>query len=292
MNVHRLRRSRLWALAAALWLAGCASRAPGPGGAEPAPPAPAPPPVLAPRHGYEQQQLDLAERAEARGQWAEAALAWEVLNLLRPDDTAVRERLARTRALIAQRVAEQQALALAAQRRGDAEGATQAWLALLALDPSDRAAADALRQAERERNRRSQLGRFARLPLTARRANGAGAASMPSPSAADTDALRAANSQREHATMLARQGDLDGAIALLRDSAAWRTQPAHRALLADLYVRKAEGLKETQPEAARAAVEAALGIDSRHVAALALQAQLPRPGVRAVRPPSTRPISP
>lgn len=281
-------------LAAALWLAGCATRAPEPDDTEPAPPPPArqPLPVPAPLRGYERQQLERAEHAEGQGQWAEAALAWEVLSLLRPDDAAVRKRLVRARALIAQRVAEQQALAQAAQRRGDADAAAQAWLSLLALDPTDRNAADALRQIERERNRRSQVGRFARSPLAARRANEAAAAPMPPPAAADTDAARTANSQREHATMLARQGDLDGAIALLRDGTPWRTLPAHRALLADLYVRKAEALKSSQPDAARAAVEAALGIDNRHAAALALQAQLARPASRAVRPPVIRPISP
>lgn len=292
MSVPGLLLPRLWMLAAALWLAGCASRAPEPTDVEPAPPPPARPSGIAPLQGYERQQLERAERAEAQGHWAEAALAWEVLSVLRPDDAAVRKGLARARALIAQHMAEQQALALAAQRRGDADAAAQAWLALLALDPSDRSAADALRQIERERNRRSQVGRFARSPLVARRTNEAGAAPMPSPAAADTDAARTANSQREHATMLARQGDLDGAIALLRDGTPWRTLPGHRALLADLYVRKAESLKATQPDAARAAVEAALGIDNRHAAALALQAQLPRPGSRAVRPPATRSTSP
>jgi hypothetical protein len=74
--------------------------------------------------------------------------------------------------------------------------------------------------------------------------------------------------------MLARQGDLDGAIQLLRDSPLATTASALRALLADLYVQKAEALKLRQPDAARAAVEAALAIDRRHAGALALQQQL------------------
>jgi len=276
------------ALTVALWLAGCATRAPEPGRVEPAPAPPTPPPVAAPLHDYERLQRDRAERAEAQGRWAEAALAWEVLSLLGPDDAGVRERLLRARAQIAQQIAGQRALAQAAQRRGDTDAAMQAWLSLLALDPSDRDAADALRQIERERNRRSQVGRFARSPLAPRRANDASQALSPMAN----EAARSANSQREHATMLARQGDLDGAIALLRDNAQWRNLPAHRALLADLYVRKAESLKSAQPEAARAAVEAALGIDGRHAGALALDAQLPRPGSRGTRSPATRPTSP
>lgn len=273
-----------------LLLAGCASRAPAPDGTEPAA-APAAPVVttVTPLQGYEQLQLERAERAEARAHWAEAALAWEVLSLLRPDDEAVQARLHAVRQRIAQLVAERQADAQAAQRRGDVDGAMRAWLELLALDPSHRGAADALRQIERERNQRSQVGRFARSPVTTARRTNDAAAPM---SAMAADAARRANSQREHATMLARQGDFDGAIALLRENAQWRTQPAHRELLADLYVQKAESLKSTRPDAARAAVEAALAIDSRHAAALALQAQLARPGSRPARPPSTRPTSP
>jgi tetratricopeptide (TPR) repeat protein len=88
------------------------------------------------------------------------------------------------------------------------------------------------------------------------------------------EAARAANSQREHATMLARQGDLDGAIQLLRDSPALRHDAAHRSLLADLYVQKAESLRQRQPDQARQAVNAALALDRRHPGALALQSQL------------------
>jgi hypothetical protein len=61
-------------------------------------------------------------------------------------------------------------------------------------------------------------------------------------------------------------------------------------MVVDLYVRKAEATKATQPEVARKAVEAALAIDARHAGALALQAQLTRPAAPAPAP--TRPISP
>ena len=270
------RLDRLALVAAVAMLAGCASRAPTPPAAEPERPSPT---VAAPAalSGFERQQAERGEAAEAAGRWGEAALAWEVLSLLRPDDAAVRERLARAQAQRAQAVDERRSRAQAAQRRGDGNAAEQAWLELLALKPDDAAAAGALRQIERERNRRSQVGRFARPPqIVARRS--ADSAGPPPPAATDTS--RTANSQREHATMLARQGDLDGAIALLRDGGLWRTQAAHRTLLADLYVRKAEGLRATQPEAARAAVEAALAVDARHAGALALQAQLPRPAGR------------
>jgi len=279
-----------WAAGALLALSGCASRAPAPppapGGTSDAPAASAP--TAAP-DAFQQQQQDRAERAQAQDRWAEAALAWEVLSLLRPGDDAVASRLAAARQQIGERVSRHQAAAQAAQRRGDAQAAMREWLELLALDPTHRGAADALRQIERERSARSQVGRFARPLLPARRP--AEPAATPSPAMAE--AARSANSQREHATLLARQGDLDGAITLLRDSPQWRSQPAHRAMVVDLYVRKAEASKTSQPETARKAVEAALAIDARHPGALALQAQLTRPAAPApARPGSTRSTSP
>lgn len=274
----------------ALVLAGCASRAPVPPAVPDAGPSAPAARLVAPLDAYQQQQQqqDRAERAEAQGRWAEAALAWEVLGLLRPDHDTASDRLAAARRQIAAGVAGHQAAAQAAQRRGDNQAAMREWLELLALDPTHRGAADALRQIERERSARSQVGRFARPILSTRRP----AETTPAPSAALSEAARSANSQREHATLLARQGDFDGAISLLRDSPQWRSLPAHRAMVVDLYVRKAEALKTTQPDTARQAVEAALSIDARHAGALALQAQLVRPAAPTpVRPPANRPIS-
>jgi tetratricopeptide (TPR) repeat protein len=261
------------ALAAAWLLGACTS--PGP---TPPPPVPGPearaeraaPDLSVP--AFEQGQLERASAAEARGHWATAALAWEVLTLLRPDDEQARTRLVQVRQRIDRLAAERQAVAEAAQRRGELDAATQAYLEVLALDPRRRAAADALRQIERDRGRRSLVGRFAR-PVAPRRPDG----EMVAPDTSESG--RSANNVREHATMLVRQGDLDGAIQLLRDATATRNDTGQRALLADLYVQRAEALKLRQPDAARASVEAALAIDRRHAGALALQQQL-RPATR------------
>jgi hypothetical protein len=86
---------------------------------------------------------------------------------------------------------------------------------------------------------------------------------------------------------LARQGDVEAAIQLLRDSPSLRTDPAHKLMLADLYVQKAESLRQRQPEAARAAVDAALAVDRRHAAALALRQQLTRPHTKVPTTPAT-----
>lgn len=290
--MKRWRLTPPWGLAIGLLLGACASKQP------PAPsqvPVPPPEPQTAPADpvlaAYARRQADEALRAQAQGRWADAALAWEVLHLLRPDDEQARRGLAHAQERMLTQAEQHRGRAEAARARGDLEHATQAYLALLALDPGRRDAADALRQIERERNRGSAVGRFARAP-TLRRSP----ADPVAPTLDNTEPGRAANSQREHATLLARQGQLDSAIQMLRESPSLPRDAAHKALLANLYVQKAESLRGQYPQAARTAVEAALALDRRHPAALALLAILPKPGLRetapAAGPPSATPAAP
>ena len=175
-----------------------------------------------------------------------------------------------------ERATAQQALADAALRRGDVDAAVQAYLEVLALDPSRTAAADALRKIERDRTRSAQVGRFARAPVIGMADN--------------SERGRSANNLREHASLLATQGDVDSAIQLLRESPLLRRDASMRALLVDLYVRKAEGARAAHPTVARAALDAALTLDPRNAAALALRQQLPPSRARA-NPPA-RPAAP
>ena len=271
---------RLSALAAAVLLAACGS-APPPAAGPVEVPAPvatqADPPADSRLADFERQQVELAQAAESRGHWAAAILAWEVLTLVNPDDSSHQARWTSARRQAERLAAERQATADAAHRRGDLDTAARAWLEVLALDPGRTQAADALRQIERERIRRTTVGRFASAAAARR-----GPAEMPS--AEGTDPGRSTNSVREHASMLVQQGDLDGAIQLLKDTAPARGDAGLRGLLADLYVQKAESLRQRQPESARAAVEAALAIDRRHAGALALQQQLPPARPRASTP--------
>lgn len=277
-----MRRSTEWVLGAvALWLAGCASPPPQP--ASPSLPVapveanPAPPAVDADLATFQREQAERASRAEARGHWAEAAWTLESLVLLNPVDAALRSRWLAARQSAQQRAVERAGAAEVAQRRGDLDAAAQAYLESLAAEPGDRRVADALRQVERERERRRLSGRNARLNLAARRPLDDAA---NAPTAAAAEALRRTNAAREHASLLARQGDVDGAIQLLRDAVQTRPDGAARAQLADLYVSKGEALKGRQPESARTAAEAALALDRRHPGALALIRQLPVPAAR------------
>ena len=102
---------------------------------------------------------------------AEAAVSWEILVALRPDEAEYQARLAQTRSLIDQKVAGHLERAALVVRRGGLDEAEQHYLAALALEPRNAAAAQALRDVERERVRRRVLGRPARTlqPLQATR---------------------------------------------------------------------------------------------------------------------------
>lgn len=214
-------------------LFGCSSTAPLPV-ASTAPAAMAP--AVASRSGFEQDYRERASTAVQQGRLADAALAWEVLTVLRPDVAEYREALADTRRRIDAGVADRLPRAAQAQRRGDLEGATQLYLSVLALQPDHAAAADALRGIERERVKRQQLGRSSRLTLTRRAATDAEVMADKAAVAGGAD-----RNELEHVAMLARQGEIDTAIGLLeRRTAANRNDRAARELLADLYARKAE----------------------------------------------------
>lgn len=150
-------------LAGAALLVGCATpSAPPPAGAPPATAA------AAAHAGFEQRYRERAMTAARQGRLADAALAWEVLTVLRPDRRDYRDALAQTRRDIDAALAERLPRAAQAQRRGELDTATQLYLGVLALQPDSAAAADALRAIERERVSRQQLGKPSRLTLTRR----------------------------------------------------------------------------------------------------------------------------
>ncbi|HNT39946.1 MAG TPA: hypothetical protein PKO45_12600 [Rubrivivax sp.] len=164
------------ALALSLALAGC-SVLPGADDASP-PEGQAVEAAVSPLDRYAQRQRALAEQAQARGRWADAARAWEVLILLQPGDAQARARLHELRQHIEQLRARHRDAALKAQQQGQLDSAQQSWLQVLALDPRDGEAAQALREIERERSRRAQLGRFSRTAAPAAEPAPRGSASV------------------------------------------------------------------------------------------------------------------
>lgn len=246
------------------WLAGCASVPPPvepgpvtPAPAPPATPAPsAPPPDLA---AFEMQQRQAAEAAARQGRWTDAQWAWDVVIALQPKDADAAARRAQAAAAGQAAAAERLQRARQAQQRGDLDAAARAYLDVLALAPEQAEAAEALRAIERERVRRSPSRPFARAP-----------AAKPPPASVETDARGVADSELEHASMLATQGEIDAAIALLQPTQEGRRKdPAAAALLGDLYWRQAERLLPTDRAGAIAALERCLRVQPRHAQARA-----------------------
>jgi tetratricopeptide (TPR) repeat protein len=246
------------ALLCAAWLCaalfGCASAPPALDTAVPAEmaalqPAPPPPPT---QSSYEQQQRDRALAFARQKRLADAAIAWELLTVLRPEAADYRERLADTQRQIEAAVAERAPRAAQAAQRGEIDNATQLYLAILALQPLNAPAAEALRGLERERNKRNYLGKSSRSTLTRR---AMAEAEMPAHVSSDSGGLAGRN-EVEHAALLADDGEFDDAIGLLERRLVFDPKDsAARRLLADVYYRKAESLLPRNRPGAIAALE-------------------------------------
>lgn len=248
----------------------------------------------APAHAFEQRQRERAASLAKQGRLGEAAVAWELLTVLRPDSAEYRERLADTRKQAEAAATERMQRAAAAYKRGELDNATLYYLSVLAVQPDQTQAADALRSIERERNKRFYLGKLSRVTLTRRAMQESEVAAAPrrlQPAGADRNDI-------EHATMLATQGETDTAIQLLeRHLAADRRDDAARQLLAEVYYQKGEKLASRDKAAAIAALERSVRLDATHARAAAMLKELkgnggaaaPKPSGATAAPRSTTP---
>ena len=125
---------------------------------------------------FERTQQERALQFTQQGRYAEAVDAWEVLVLLRPEATAYRDKLEQAQAKAESDAGDHLRRADQARRRGDLDGAQTQYLLVLQQQPDQVQAADALRAIERERNRRSYLGRLSRVTLGKRGGGGTEAA--------------------------------------------------------------------------------------------------------------------
>jgi len=277
-------------LATCALMVACASVPPGEPESEPAGAALARAAPASPHPTFEQRQRERAMSLVRQGRLADAAVAWEVLTVLRPEVADYRERLDEVNRQIDAAVAERLPRASQAARRGELDAAMQLYLGVLAVEPAHAKAADALRALERERVKRNYVGKYTRYTLT-RRAISDGEL-RPAPKLEERNEL-------EHASMLAGQGDFDDAIALLEQRLKSNPrEPATQRLLADLYFQKVQVQQGLDKAVAIRWLERSVRLDPTHAAAKALLWQLksanavPRPAPAAVAAPARAASSP
>ena len=251
-------------------LAGCASRS----GAPPAAPPSgetvsiaASDPSAPLLETFEQRQRDAAAAAAQQGLWLEAAWAWEVLQALNPRDPEIAKRLADARQAATAAATERNARGKQALQRGDTDNAVRLYIEALSFVPAHVEAAEALRAIERDRVRRQHLGQVARYSLMRRPDNAATPAGATAPGTAN-NTVSAERNEVEHASMLANQGEIDGAITVLKPITTGPNADAGaKRLLADLYVKRADILAATDRAAAIDALERAVAAYPDHLRA-------------------------
>ncbi len=290
----------LWGLAL---LAGCASKpqpAPELPSAQPALPQPEPriaepvPPNPQLRM-FEERQREAARTFMRQQRWVDAQWAWQVILALHPQDGEALAQRAAASVAAAKAVAEKLPLAQLAQQKGEWDSATRWYLEVLSLDPGHAEAADALRQVERQRTKRGVVtgawGLYTTPAGSGSRRTGSsrhttdGVASVAGSSDVTT-ALTVANQDMEHASLLAGQGELDAAIALLTPllNKPGPAAGAVRKQLLALYLDKAALLEKTDTASAVTSLELALQLAPNDKDARArlqsLKAQVADPGAK------------
>lgn len=229
---------------------------------------------------FEDRQRAQAETAMQQRRWADALWAWDVVLALAPRDAKAREQRHRVRVQAEAAAAERRTRARQVRQKGDADGAMRLYLDALAHWPDDAESAEALREMERQRTRRGNA--------TGYRAHGALPARRSTPEDGKAAAaVVAGQNELEHASLLAGQGDLDAAIAMLQPLAVGRRpDPAVRSLLADFYWRKAEQLGAKDPHAAIGFLQRALQLAPGHPRAIAKLKELKTEAPAPPRPPA------
>jgi tetratricopeptide (TPR) repeat protein len=207
---------------------------------------------------FEAQQREAADTATRLGRWADVMWALDVLQALHPNDNALAQRRVQAEQSAAAAAAQRLRQAKAAQQRGDADTAVSLYLEVLALQTQDSEAAEALRALERERVTRQHLGLSARNTLA--RAATAEPVGVKNQTAGD-----GGRNELEHASLLASQGEVAAAIAMLSTTGGPNSnQPATRRLLADLYLQQADALWPQRGAEAIAAAERGLLANPSH----------------------------
>ena len=122
-------------------------------------PAVAPSSASSPAAALAERHLERAQAYARERNWADALVHWELLALLNPDAKEYRDSIVEMRKRIRDATASLTSAAEQARRQGNLDQATLLYLRVLNVDRDNVAAAQALRDIDAERTRRSYLNR-------------------------------------------------------------------------------------------------------------------------------------
>jgi tetratricopeptide (TPR) repeat protein len=186
----------------------------------------------------------LAEAAKKDGDLSTAAMQWQIVMLLAPDNDSYRREWTATRAAIAAQVKEQLQAGSAAMSAGDLDRANQAMLRVLALDPNQPDAAAALREIDRRRFTRIQADRAAKVVRIEDKVAIAGTMRAQAAAGESGDGF-----DLEQALLMLRGGDATGGI---RDLKAFvDANPGNRAARLRIGAAVAERARELEDQGSR-----------------------------------------
>jgi tetratricopeptide (TPR) repeat protein len=248
-----MRTPRAICLVPFLALAACVSTPP----ERPAPQGGGPGIVLEPStyQSFEDAHRDKALKLQQSQRWAEAALEWEILTAIVPQNADYQNQLKDAKARIAKGVQESLKSAEDARQHGDPQAAIRYYLRALSFDPTNSTAAESLRRIEQDSHRLSLHTRVAR---------------MSKDTAAPKSAPASERRDVEFAVLLLRQGDYAGSIKTLDKylKAAPKDELARR-YLADAHFQLAQQrLEQGKKEDALIHLEAAKGTHEQDPAEL------------------------
>ena len=238
---------------AAAFLASCAGPARMPELFAPARPASA--------ASLEERTLSQARELTRQEQWSEAAVQWEILQLLRPDVPEYARELDRCQSLAKEAAARHLKAANAARERKEIDQAMLAYLKALRMEPENTTAMEGLRAIEKQRAAMGPLARNARANGNAK--NSRAHASRGAP----PEPYGNARQDLDLGIMLFRQGDHAGSIQVIEKYLRGdpRDETARR-YLADAYQQLGQQqARAGRREEALASLEKARSLKGREV---------------------------
>jgi hypothetical protein len=168
---------------------------------------------------YEQRHRQAAKTASNDGRLADALWHWDIVLALHPQDEAVRRQRTQLQDRAQAQAQDRMNRAQQAQQQGNTEGAQRLYMEALAAQPTHRAAADALREMERQRTRRGQVNASFTMKANIGKTAAATPKGAKSKSMGTGNATPDERNEAEHSSLMLMQDDANA------DSAARTRTP-------------------------------------------------------------------